>query len=98
MAPRDSVTAQKTRRQSMKLPHQGHLSASFITPLISKGECPLGIKKGQKQSALQRSARLDRLIEVNESQAKAGHQPLPSPVSDIKSSNVSRQLYPVMED
>ncbi|KAK5310763.1 hypothetical protein LTR93_011949 [Exophiala xenobiotica] len=88
MAPRDSVTAQKTRRQSVKLPHQGHLSASsFSTRLTRKGERPQGIKKGQKQSALRRSARLDRLIEVNQSQPKASHQPLPSPVSDIKSSN-----------
>ncbi|KAK5215340.1 hypothetical protein LTR96_011170 [Exophiala xenobiotica] len=88
MAPRDSVTALKTRRQSVKLPHQGHLCASsFSTRLTRKGERPQGIKKGQKQSALRRSARLDRLIEVNQSQPKASHQPLPSPVSDIKSSN-----------
>jgi hypothetical protein len=96
MAPRDSVTAQKTRRQSVKLPHQGHLfTSSFSTRFTSKGERPQGIKKGQKQSALRRSA---RLIGVNETQPKASHQPLPSPVSDIKSSNVSRQRYPTMEN
>ncbi|KAJ9503205.1 hypothetical protein H2202_001359 [Exophiala xenobiotica] len=88
MARRDSVTAQNTRRQSLTLPHQGHLSApSFSTRLTSKGKRPQGIKKGQKQNPLRRSARLDRLIEVNETQPKASPQPLPSPVSDIKSPN-----------
>nr|KAK5432267.1 hypothetical protein LTR18_011208 [Exophiala xenobiotica] len=86
MAPRDSVTAQKTRRQSVKLPHQGHLSASsFSARLTSKGERPQGIKKGQKQNPPRRSARLDRL--VDETQPKGREQPLPSPVSDIKSPN-----------
>ncbi|KAK5550503.1 hypothetical protein LTR46_011499 [Exophiala xenobiotica] len=86
MAPRDSVTAQKTRRRSVKLPHQGHLSASsFSTRLTSKAERPQGIKKGQKQNPPRRSARLDRLVES--SQRKAREQPLPSPVSDIKSPN-----------
>jgi hypothetical protein len=99
MARRDSVTARKTRRQSLKLPHQGHLSASsFSTGLTSKGKRPQGIKKGQKQNPLRRSARLDRLIEVSETQPKASHQPLPSPVSDIKSPHVSRQRHAVMED
>ena len=98
MARRDSVTAQKTRRQSVKLPLQGHLSASFNTRLTSKGKRPQGIEKGQKQNPPRRSARLDRLIEVNETQPKAREQPLPSPVSDIKSPNVSRQRYSVMED
>merc|ERR1712000_801282 len=88
MARRDSVTARKTSRQSLELPHQGHLSASvFSTRLSSKGKRPQGIKKGQKQNPLRRSARLDRLIEVNESQPKTSQQPLPSPVSDIKSPN-----------
>merc|ERR1711939_15410 len=88
MARRDSVTARKTSRQSLELPHQGHLSASvFGTRLSSKGKRPQGIKKGQKQNPLRRSARLDRLIEVNESQPKTSQQPLPSPVSDIKSPN-----------
>src|ERR1700744_4476959 len=98
MAPRDSITAQKTRRKSMKLPHQGDLSASsFSTRLTSKGKRPQGIKKGQKQTPLRRSARLDRLIEVNETQPRASKQPLPSPVSDIKVPNVGRQHYSVME-
>merc|ERR1711939_1147944 len=73
MARRDSETAQKTRRQSLNLLHQG--------------KRPQGIKKGRNQSSLRRSARLDRLIEVNESQPKTSQQPLPSPVSDIKSPN-----------
>jgi hypothetical protein len=99
MAPRDSVTAQKTRRQSVKLPHQGHLSASsFSTRLTSKGERPQGIKKGQKPNPLRRSARLDRLIEVNETHQNTVQQPLPSPVSDVKHLHVSRQRYSVMED
>ncbi|KAG9779722.1 hypothetical protein HRR80_002798 [Exophiala dermatitidis] len=86
MARRDSATAQKTKRQSLNLPHQGHSSApSFSTRLTSEGKRPQGIKKGQKQTPLRRSARLDRLIEVNETQPKASQQPLPSPVSDIKS-------------
>jgi hypothetical protein len=80
----------------VKLPHQGHLSASsFSTRLTSEGQ---GIEKGQKQNSPRRSARLDRLIEVNETQPKAREQPLPSPVSDIKSPNASRQRYSVMED
>ncbi|KAJ9493602.1 hypothetical protein H2202_010918 [Exophiala xenobiotica] len=88
MARRDSVTAQKTRRQSVELPHQGHLSASsFSTRLTSKGKRPQGIEKGQKQNPPRRSARLDRLIKVKETQPKAREQPLPSPVSDIKSPN-----------
>ncbi|OQV09882.1 hypothetical protein CLAIMM_13960 [Cladophialophora immunda] len=67
MARRDNATAQKTRRQSLNLPHQGHLSpSSFRTRLTSKGKRPQGIKKGQKQTPLRRSARLDRLIKVNE--------------------------------
>ncbi|KAK5188683.1 hypothetical protein LTR47_011435 [Exophiala xenobiotica] len=88
MARRDSVTAQKTRRQSLKLPHRGHLSASFFsTQLTSKVKRPEGIKKGRKQGPLRRSARLDRLIEVHETQQDTSQQPLPSPVSDIKSHN-----------
>ena len=98
MAPRDNATAQKTRRQPLNLPHQGYLSASsFSTRLTSKGKRPQGIKKGQKQTPLRRSARLDRLIEVNETQLKASLQPLPSPVSDIKSPDVGRHRYSVME-
>ncbi|KIW36719.1 uncharacterized protein PV06_11018 [Exophiala oligosperma] len=86
MARRDSVTAQKTRRQSVKLPHEGHLSASsFSTRLTSKGERPQGIKKGQKQNPPRRSTRLDRLVDGT--QVKGREQPLPSPVSDIKSPN-----------
>ncbi|KAK5202249.1 hypothetical protein LTR41_012007 [Exophiala xenobiotica] len=73
MARRDSATARKTRRQSLKLPPQR----------------PQGIKKGRNQSPLRRSARLDRLIEINETQPKISEQPLPSPVSDIKSPNKS---------
>ncbi|KAK5189113.1 hypothetical protein LTR96_010894 [Exophiala xenobiotica] len=88
MARRDSETAQKTRRQSLNLLHQGHLSASsFRTRLTSEGKRPQGIKKGRNQSSLRRSARLDRLIEINETQQKTSQQPLPSPVSDIKSPN-----------
>ncbi|KAK5202926.1 hypothetical protein LTR41_011342 [Exophiala xenobiotica] len=69
MARRDSVTAQKTRSQFLKLPHQGHLSASFFsTRLTSKVKRAEGIKKGRKQGPLRRSARLDRLIEVHETQ------------------------------
>lgn len=99
MARRDSAIAQKTKRQSLNLPHRGHSSApSFSTRLTSEGKRPQGIKKGQKQTPLRRSARLDRLIEVNETQPKASQQPLPSPVSDIKSPNVGRQCYSVMED
>ncbi|KAK5263399.1 hypothetical protein LTR96_011189 [Exophiala xenobiotica] len=79
MARRDSVTARKTSRQSLKLPHQGHLSASI--------KRPQGIKKGRNPSPLRRSVRLDRLIEINETQPKTSQQPLPSPVSDIKSPN-----------
>ncbi|KAK7926443.1 hypothetical protein LTR80_011864 [Exophiala xenobiotica] len=71
MARRDSATARKTRRQSLKLPPQR----------------PQGIKKGRNQSPLRRSARLDRLIEINETQPKISEQLLPSPVSDIKSPN-----------
>ncbi|KAH0848361.1 hypothetical protein AYO21_04387 [Fonsecaea monophora] len=85
MAPRDSVTAQKIRRQSVGLPHQGHLSAASISPrLTSKADRPQGIKKGQQQHPLRRSARLDRLIEVHELRLKASRQPLPPPASDIK--------------
>lgn len=99
MARRDSVTARKTTRQSLKLPHQGHLSASiFSTRLTSEGKRPQSIKKGQKQNPLRRSARLDRLIEVDEAQPKTSQQSLPSPVSDCKSLNVSRQRYSVIED
>lgn len=99
MARRDSVTARKTLRQSLKLPHQGHLSASiFSTRLNVKGKRPQGIKKGRNPSPLRRSARLDRLTEINKTQPKTSPQPLPSPVSDIKSPNIGRQLYSVMED
>ncbi|KAK5399934.1 hypothetical protein LTR06_011409 [Exophiala xenobiotica] len=86
MARRDSATAQKTRRQSLKLPHQGHLSTSiFKIRLNVKGKRPRGIQKGRDQTPLRRSARLDRLIEINETQPKTSQQPLPSPVSDVKS-------------
>ncbi|KAL2410554.1 hypothetical protein ABEF91_000161 [Exophiala dermatitidis] len=88
MARRDSATAQKTKRQSLNLPQQGHSSASsFGTRLTNKENRPQGIRKGQEQTRLRRSTRLHRLIEVNETQLKANQQPLPSPVSDIKSSN-----------
>lgn len=91
MARRDSATIPKTRRQSLNLQHQDHLStSSFSARLTSKGKRPQGIIKGQKQTPLRRSARLDRLIEVDESQPKDSQQPLPSPVSDIKSPKVSR--------
>ncbi|KIX06952.1 uncharacterized protein Z518_04928 [Rhinocladiella mackenziei CBS 650.93] len=49
----------------------------------SKGKRPQGIKKGQKPNPLRRSARLDCLIEINETQ-KPSKQSLPSPVSDDK--------------
>ncbi|KIW86724.1 uncharacterized protein Z519_12637 [Cladophialophora bantiana CBS 173.52] len=76
MARRDSVTARKTTRQSLKLPHQGHLCASiFRTRLTSKGKRPQRIKKEQEQSPLRRSARLDRLIEINETQQNPSWQP-----------------------
>lgn len=69
MARRDSVTARKTSRQSLELPHPCHLSALvFSARLISKGKRPQGIKKGQKPNSLRRSARLDRPIEVDETQ------------------------------
>ncbi|OAP58973.1 hypothetical protein AYL99_06270 [Fonsecaea erecta] len=88
MAERDSATAQKTRRQSLNLPPQGYLSASSSsTRLNSKGTLPQGIKEGQKETPLRRSARLDRLIEVDETQLNAGQRPLLSPVSDIKRPN-----------
>ncbi|KAK5442664.1 hypothetical protein LTS15_010982 [Exophiala xenobiotica] len=88
MARRDSATAQKTRRQSLNLPYQGHLSASsFSTQLTNKGKRPRGIKKRQKQTPPRRSVRLDRLIEIDETQQNTNQQPLLSPVSDIKSSN-----------
>lgn len=95
MARRNSIAAQKPRRQSVTLPHQGHLSAP-LSPPTSKGKHPQGIRKRQKQNPLRRSARLDRLVE--KTQPKAREQPLPSPVSDIKSPNVSRQRYSVTED
>jgi hypothetical protein len=96
MAQVDSVTAQKTRRQSLKLLHQGHPSASFFgTRLTSNGKRSQSIKT---QNPLRRSARLDRLIEINETQQTSSQQPLPSPVSDIKSPDVRRQHYSVMED
>ncbi|KAK5215333.1 hypothetical protein LTR99_005568 [Exophiala xenobiotica] len=86
MARRNSIAAQKPRRQSVKLSHQGHLSAP-LSPPTSKGKHPQGIRKRQKQNPLRRSARLDRLIEANETQPKASQQPLPSPVSDFKGPN-----------
>ena len=99
MARRDSTTARKTSRQSPKLPHESHLSASiFSAGLTSKGNRPQGIKKGQKPNPLRRSARLDRLIEVDETQHNTSQQSLPSPVSDIKRLHVSRQRHCVMED
>ncbi|KAK5188910.1 hypothetical protein LTR47_011218 [Exophiala xenobiotica] len=85
MARRDSVTAQKTTRQSLKLPHQGHLSASFFgTRLTSEGKRPQSIKKRHEQSPLRRSARLDPLIEIHDTQPKPSQQPLASPGRDVK--------------
>jgi hypothetical protein len=81
------------------MPHQGHTSASsFSTRLICQGKRPQGIKKGQKQNPFGRSARGDRLIEINETEQAFSEQPLATPVSDIKSPDVRRQHYCVMED
>ena len=91
MARRDSVTARKTTRQSLKLPHQGHSSAFFSIQPTSKGKRTNGIKKEQRQSPLRRSARLDRLIEIHDTQQKTSQQPLPSPVSDVEHRYVSRK-------
>lgn len=97
MAHRDSVTARKTpNQQFLKLPRQGDSSASiFRTRLTSKEEHPQRIKK---QSPPRRSARLCRLTDINEARQRPSQHPLPTPASDIKSSNVSRQRYGVMED
>ncbi|OAP55866.1 hypothetical protein AYL99_10018 [Fonsecaea erecta] len=77
MARRDSATARKTSRQSLKLklklPHEGNR--------------PQGIRKAEKRNPVRRSTRLDRLIEVVETHPKTSQQPLLSPVSDIKSPN-----------
>ncbi|RMZ86963.1 hypothetical protein DV736_g5811, partial [Chaetothyriales sp. CBS 134916] len=53
----------------------------FSTRLTSKGKRPRGIKK---RNPLRRSARLDRSIDVNETQQKTSQQPLASPVSNVK--------------
>ena len=99
MARRDSETARKTTRQSLKLPHQGHLSTSVLSArLTTKGKRPQGIKKAEKRNPVRRSTRLDRLIDVDETHQKTSQQPLLSPVSDIKSPNVSRHRCSVMED
>ncbi|KIW36769.1 uncharacterized protein PV06_11058 [Exophiala oligosperma] len=96
MARRDSVTAQKTRRQSLKLPHQSHVCASSPrTRLTSKGKRRQNIKNGQKQNLLRRSTRLHRLNDITENQAEASRQPLPSPFSDLKSPN-SAQAPPTL--
>lgn len=101
MARRDSATARKPPRHFIKLPTQGYLLIRFPTQyrgLTSAGKRPQGIKKGQKPNLLRQSARLGRSIEIHETQQKARQQPLPSPVSDVKHLNVSRQRYSVMED
>lgn len=97
MARRDSATARKTTKQSLKLPDQGHLSDSiFSTRLTSKGERPQGIKKRPKKepekSPLRRSTRLDRSIKIDETPQTSSQQPLLSPVSDIKRPSVSPPL------
>ncbi|RMD41992.1 hypothetical protein DV735_g3134, partial [Chaetothyriales sp. CBS 134920] len=59
-------------------------------------ENPQCIEKGQPQNALRRSPRLDRLIEVNQTQPTASQvdEPLPSPASDIASQSPPPTLLP----
>ena len=99
MAHRDSVTARNTTRRSLELPHPGHLSAStFRNRLTGEGKRPQDITKEQKRNPLRRSARLDRLIVIDETQQKTSQHSLPSPVSDGESANVSHQRYSMTED
>ena len=90
MARRDSVTARKTRRQSPKLPNQGH-SFDFRIPykaLTSAGKQPQGIKKEHHISPPRRSARLSRSIKVDKALDGISQNPFPSPESDIKGVDV----------
>ena len=99
MARRDSATARKTSRQSLKLPHQDHLPPSiFGTRLTGKGKRPQGIKKRQKSNPLRRIARLDHLIEVNETQQRTTNSLYYLQLASFKCFYVSRQRHCVMED
>ena len=98
MACRDSATARTTAPQSLKLPHQCHLSAPISGGrLANKGKRPQGIQKRRKQTPLRQSTRLEPLIEINDTRRILSQQPLPSPVSDAKHHRVSCQQNSVMK-